>query len=335
VLNIGLELKVISPTLFAMLVMMAIITTFATTPILHLLTRKHRFDDERPSEPIAIDAGERQGGLLVPVSNPAGLGPLLEIALAATRPTDPPARVVALVRLPAGGIRSGLRELEGREPPKAPPMLTEAVARAAARNVSIQTQALWTDDPAEDIVAATTDPRLGWLLLGFHRPVFGGDLLGGVVKDILERVDRRAVSIGVVVHGHERPLDKVVAVADDSDDGRATLELAARIVKMRGSTMHAVLVPASGTEPEPELQALLKDASREGGRWLHTDVLLQRNPADLAYKTQGDLVLIGMALADELGLPLDDRPGAERCIVLVRGASRERPAVSQPVERAS
>lgn len=38
VLNIGLDLHILSPTLFTMLVLMAVITTFATTPILHLLT---------------------------------------------------------------------------------------------------------------------------------------------------------------------------------------------------------------------------------------------------------------------------------------------------------
>ena len=38
VLNIGLDLRVISPTLFAMLVIMAIVTTMATTPILDALT---------------------------------------------------------------------------------------------------------------------------------------------------------------------------------------------------------------------------------------------------------------------------------------------------------
>jgi Kef-type K+ transport system membrane component KefB len=36
-LNIGLDLKVISPTLFAMMVLMALATTMATTPLLHLL----------------------------------------------------------------------------------------------------------------------------------------------------------------------------------------------------------------------------------------------------------------------------------------------------------
>lgn len=37
VLNIGLELRVISPQLFAMMVIMALVTTMATTPILHAL----------------------------------------------------------------------------------------------------------------------------------------------------------------------------------------------------------------------------------------------------------------------------------------------------------
>jgi Kef-type K+ transport system membrane component KefB len=38
VLNIGLEMGVISPTLFAMMVIMALVTTIATTPVLQLLT---------------------------------------------------------------------------------------------------------------------------------------------------------------------------------------------------------------------------------------------------------------------------------------------------------
>jgi Kef-type K+ transport system membrane component KefB len=41
VLNIGLELGVISPTLFAMMVIMALVTTLATTPILHFLGAAH------------------------------------------------------------------------------------------------------------------------------------------------------------------------------------------------------------------------------------------------------------------------------------------------------
>src|SRR5262245_20596332 len=37
VLNIGLELRVISPTVFAMMALMALVTTLATTPVLRRL----------------------------------------------------------------------------------------------------------------------------------------------------------------------------------------------------------------------------------------------------------------------------------------------------------
>jgi Kef-type K+ transport system membrane component KefB len=45
VLNIGLDLKVISPTLFAMLVLMAVVTTVATTPILDRLNHEKALFD--------------------------------------------------------------------------------------------------------------------------------------------------------------------------------------------------------------------------------------------------------------------------------------------------
>lgn len=44
VLNIGLDLRLISPRLFTMLVIMALATTFMTTPILQLLLRRHPWE---------------------------------------------------------------------------------------------------------------------------------------------------------------------------------------------------------------------------------------------------------------------------------------------------
>jgi Kef-type K+ transport system membrane component KefB len=41
VLNIGLDLGIISPTLFAMMVLMALVTTIATTPVLQWLSPSH------------------------------------------------------------------------------------------------------------------------------------------------------------------------------------------------------------------------------------------------------------------------------------------------------
>jgi K+:H+ antiporter len=58
VLNMGLDLGVTSATLFTMLVIMALVTTFMTTPILQLLLRRHPWVERAPSQ--AGDAfGER------------------------------------------------------------------------------------------------------------------------------------------------------------------------------------------------------------------------------------------------------------------------------------
>ncbi len=54
VLNIGLDLKVISPTLFAMMVLMALVTTIATTPVLQCLMPQPA-DDEKEPQPGRAD----------------------------------------------------------------------------------------------------------------------------------------------------------------------------------------------------------------------------------------------------------------------------------------
>jgi Kef-type K+ transport system membrane component KefB len=62
VLNMGLDLGVTSATLFTMLVIMALVTTFMTTPILQLLLRKHPWVERVPSP--ALDAlGERASSI--------------------------------------------------------------------------------------------------------------------------------------------------------------------------------------------------------------------------------------------------------------------------------
>jgi Kef-type K+ transport system membrane component KefB len=49
VLNIGYDLRIISPTLFAMMVLMALVTTIATTPLLQML-HHHIAKESKKSE---------------------------------------------------------------------------------------------------------------------------------------------------------------------------------------------------------------------------------------------------------------------------------------------
>ena len=53
VLNVGLDLGVISPTVFAMFVIMALVTTLSTTPVLHWIMGERGFSSSPADEPAA------------------------------------------------------------------------------------------------------------------------------------------------------------------------------------------------------------------------------------------------------------------------------------------
>ncbi len=357
VLNIGLEMNVISPTLFAMLVIMALVTTFSTTPILHLITRKQipeaqpfpelgTFSPEpavAPQAPARVPpfpathpaptpvprpiqppprpmlVGTEHSAILVPVSNPEGVGVLVELALAATPHDAPPPRVLALVKTPSGGVRSGLREAEQRVAPRSP-ALAAALDLALERGSIITPQAVWTTSPAADILAFAREPQIGWLLMGSHRAVFGSDFMGGVVREILDKARALPVHVAVVIHGGGRPLDRVFAVVDRGTHGRAALDLALRVAMRKKSGLHAVLVPEEGTAEDTELLEMIRDAGRVLGRRLHTDVLSAPTAAQLARQTPGGLVIVATNLADKVGLSPEDLSDPKRCVVVVQGS---------------
>jgi hypothetical protein len=322
VLNIGLELGVISPTLFAMLVVMAVVTTFITAPAIGIILGKRRggADDETPATP---PPAPKLTGVLIPVANPSGVEPLVDLALAATKAGEPAPRAVTLVPRPIESLRSPMRELEDERPPRAD-ILVHAMAHAHERDARLDAEAHWTDDTAADLLAAGERAEVAWMILGFHRPVFGKDSRGGVVRDILGVKGGRGCHVAVVLHRHERPLHRVAAIVDDSRDGRAALDLALRLSGHPEATLHVMVVPSQGSQPEPGLTQLLKDASRHaGGRWLHSDILTRD---DLRLKTSVDVVIIGESLADQIGLPFheddDEDEDDQRCVVVAQAGTQ-------------
>ena len=69
ILNIGLDIKIISPALFSMMVIMALVTTFMTTPVLNLICPRELIEgasDKRTAErALASPVGVQQGGTSV------------------------------------------------------------------------------------------------------------------------------------------------------------------------------------------------------------------------------------------------------------------------------
>lgn len=265
-------------------------------------------------------------GVLVAVANPEGVAPLMAIALAASGPDDEPApRVLALV-----GQRGGAEETEApgpqtRVPPPPPAALTAAVEYARARGVTVEAQTMRSDAPALDIASVARAAGVAWILVGYHRAASGGDTLGGVVREVFVEAKKLSINVGVFIQGTDRPFERVFAAIDAGPDGRAALDLGARIARGNRSRLRALLIShdalaISATQPDAALVDMIRDARGRMGRFFNTDVLTRRSRQQLFRQSPGRLLIVGKRFADEIGLPLDEVPDGDRCVVVVQGA---------------
>ena len=141
----------------------------------------------------------------------------------------------------------------------------------------------------------------------------------------LERAHTLPIHVGLVTRGEPGRVDRIFALFDNTADGRAALDLGARIARKLGTSVHALLMPQDGGEPDPALKNLLMDASRTSGKWLYTDVLHERSPRKVIERTPGKLLIVGKRLIDDLMIPINviSELDRERCMVVVQGGNLE------------
>lgn len=221
VLNIGLELKVISPTLFTMMVLMALFTTFITTPILQMVYPAEELAKEllepAPDDPRATVPEDF--GLLMCVAYDRTGPPMAQLAAALVGGQGRASRLYGLELLrPA--VRTSTLLGESEEKPEISNAIGPLVERGKALELEVRPLSFVSSEPARDIcnVAAVKDVDL--VLLGWHKPLLGGSLLGGTVDDVLREASADvAVLIGrdlgtirrVLVPFFDRPHDRLAA----------------------------------------------------------------------------------------------------------------------------
>ena len=234
VLNIGLSLGVISPLLFTMLVIMALVTTFMTSPLLEWTYPKKliKLDMVEPEaeEGTGLDTAATYR-VLVPVANPSTQKGLLQLAVA-----------IALSRLqPAVVHPLSLIELQKDYAFESTPEAADRLIQERRHKLEEVIQSLEPPDTrsyvhpivriANDVARATSEiatlDRADLVLLGWHRPAFTKNRLGGRVGQIISTVP---VDVAVFVdRGGERLETLLVPYASNIHDDLA-LELALRLL---------------------------------------------------------------------------------------------------------
>ncbi|MGE0823313.1 MAG: cation:proton antiporter [Candidatus Binatia bacterium] len=220
ILNIGLDLGVISPTLFAMMVMMALVTTFMTTPALTLIYPRDRWGTE-----VRTFATPAQG---VPVLVPVALahsGPaLLEVAVAIAEGERPLIYALHLSRpLERGTL--GARALES--PSVKHDALALLMTHAQARGVDVHPLAFLSRTPGADICDVAQAKGVGLIVMGWHKPVFSQAILGGTVQQVMHG-SRADVAVFVDKDCPFPPRHILLPYTGTAHD-RAALGIAARI----------------------------------------------------------------------------------------------------------
>lgn len=234
VLNIGLSLGVISPLLFTMLVIMALVTTFMTSPLLEWTYPKRliKLDVvEAEPEAEALEPTAATYRILVPVANPETQKELMQLALAiagnqlqsaVVHPlslielqedyafTNTPVEADRLIQ----NRRQQLQELiQTLEPPELRSQVRPIVR--VSRNVARATAEIAILD------------RASLILVGWHRPAFSSNRLGGRVGQVLSTAP---VDVAVFIdRGRDRLERLLVPYAGNIHDDLA-LAIALRLL---------------------------------------------------------------------------------------------------------
>jgi Kef-type K+ transport system membrane component KefB/nucleotide-binding universal stress UspA family protein len=232
VLNIGLSYGVISPLLFTMLVIMALVTTFMTSPLLELTYPKEKIklDIIEETEPEKVAAQSIPSyKILVPVANPSTQKRLLNLAVAIAGGTPAVVHPLSLIELEEDYffestpdeaerlIRQRREELEALIQTLEPPDIQKNIVPIVRIS----------NDVARETANIAIVDHASLIVVGWHRSAFSMNRLGGRVGKIL---NTSPVDVAVFIDNRQQKLDSLLVAHSDNLHDDLALSLALRLL---------------------------------------------------------------------------------------------------------
>jgi Kef-type K+ transport system membrane component KefB/nucleotide-binding universal stress UspA family protein len=307
VLNLGLDLGVISPTLFTMMVVMALVTTFLTTPLLRVIYPPEQFALERAVTPAPLTLPTVQPfTLLMCVSHgQAGAG-MVTLGRALTGGTEAPSSLYALHLIPPTERASfhlkhtpepQVEQRAGEDGPMA-----SLLSRARRTGLEVRPLSFVSAEPGLDICRTAEAKRADLIVLGWHKPLFGQTVLGGTVHEVMSEA---AADVAVLVDRGLENVRRVLVPYSGSRHDRAALGLARRLLKGVGAEVTILHVTSPTPQPGRTPARLLVEELFPGASGqVHLKVVAHASPEDavLAEAAQGGYDLMVVGVGAEWGL---------------------------------
>jgi Kef-type K+ transport system membrane component KefB len=303
VLNIGLDLGMISTQLFTMLVVMALVTTFMAGPVLRLIDPRHELSDpvedelrrarRATSDDIAVVPTR---SLMVAPQDPANLDALLALAEPLAKATPPREIIIAQVVMPDRFVTGALRDAD--DATKVGEELEEKRAVLLERGIAARVAAFTTILPGQDYVRLASEEEVDLILLDGRRPLLGEGVPRGAVGQVLEQAP---CDVAVLVERKEGPtIDSdhpVMVPFGGGDHDWAALELAAWIATSTGAPLK--LIGAGNGTGEGDASRVLDSASlvvRQLAGIETEPVLVNLSNGGIVAATQGaGLLVVGLS----------------------------------------
>jgi Kef-type K+ transport system membrane component KefB len=170
-LNIGYDLGVLSPQMFAMLVLMALVTTFMTGPALDLINKFFKNEEETS---VALSTKDKYN-ILISFGSPTTGKLLVRLAHAMIRKSKESATITAL-HLSLGNELNNFNAVEYERESFAP--ITEEANNLDQPVISLFKPSQSIDD---EIVEMANEGDFDLLLIGIGQSVFEGTFLGKIL----------------------------------------------------------------------------------------------------------------------------------------------------------
>jgi Kef-type K+ transport system membrane component KefB len=271
VLNLALELGVISDALFAALVLMALVTTFMAGPLLRLFDRENTYG--APLEEELDEARERtmvefpelevpDRSILVASLGEADLVELRAIAEPLARSEPPRELILArLVRPPRGASARGALQTEDRLLRDAKDEVTMARLEAVEKGLAARAVAFTSVDPGADLVKLAEGESVDLLLIDGRTPLLGDAVPRGDAATVLRdaECDVAALVSRADAPARPDPEQAVVVPFGGAEHDWAALELGAWLASATEAPLK-MLGATGDTDERTRVDRLLGDA---------------------------------------------------------------------------
>lgn len=173
VLNIGYDLGVLTPAVFSMMVIMALVTTFMTGPALDLINRAFRSKQATALSPELKESGKYK--ILFSFGKPESGKALLKLANDLTQKLNGNATLTAMHVSPVDEIHQ--YDMAGYEKENFQPVIDQSLAL----NRKITTLYKASTDIDNEIIDVANTGNYDLLLIGFGESIYEGTLFGKVL----------------------------------------------------------------------------------------------------------------------------------------------------------